>query len=133
MIRMTLPEFYEALKAQQSERVRRTMEAPDRKDLAFVCPMCGTVQTARDLMTAGGFETFKDVAKMIGFSCIGRLTGAGSPRKESDGKPCNWTLGGFFLAHKLEIIDADGKAHPHFEIATADQIAAHSTGAEDKG
>lgn len=84
-------------------------------EIKFVCPMCGTVQSANDLIAAGAGKTFEDVEKYIGFSCVGRFTGAGSPRKKPDGKPCNWTLGGLFQFHKLEVITPDGKHHPHFE------------------
>ena len=82
----------------------------------FICPICGTAQSAEDLVAAG---VPKDkVGSYIGFSCVGRWTEAG-PHKKDDkpGKGCDWTLGGLFSLHKLEIEDNEGKMHPHFELA----------------
>jgi hypothetical protein len=113
---MTLDEFHAACKAQVSRR----------EDLAFVCPMCGTVQSSVDLIAAGAGADFDAVEKYLGFSCVGRFTGKGSPRKEPDGEACNWTLGGLFLVHKLEVITEDGKHHPTFELATPEQAKEHA-------
>lgn len=96
------------------------------EDYAFICPMCRTVQSARDLIRAGAGADFEAVRQYVGFSCVGRWTNAGSPRAEPDGKPCNWTLGGLFTTHKLEVIDDSGKYHPHFEVATPEQAKAHA-------
>jgi len=96
-----------------------------RMDLAFVCPMCGTVQSGRDLMAAGAGETFAEIERHLGYSCVGRWTEAEAPRKEPDGKPCNWTLGGLFKLHTLEVITADGQHHPSFEPATPTQAQVH--------
>lgn len=126
MIRMTIHEFHQALKAQQAERLLTSdgkIDHPQREDFVFVCPMCKYPQSARDLIAAGAGADFDAVANTIGFSCVGRYTGAGSPRKEPDGKPCDWTLGGLFHTHCLLVIDDDGKEHPHFEVATAEQVA----------
>jgi hypothetical protein len=111
---MKLEEFQAALKSQ----------GVGHEDFAFVCPMCKTVQSARDLIAAGAGNDFDEVEKYLGFSCVGRFTGAGSPRKEPDGKPCNWTLGGLFTVHKLEIETPDGERHPRFEVATPEQAKA---------
>lgn len=113
---MTLHEFHAALRAQSVK---------DRADLVFICPMCQTPQTANDLIKAGAGADFDAVAGKIGFSCIGRFTGAGSPRREPDGKPCNWTLGGLFQMHKLEVVTDDGNRCPHFEPATPEQVLSH--------
>jgi hypothetical protein len=45
--------------------------------------------------------------------------------KAPDGKPCNWTLGGLFRTHTLEVVTPDGKKHPRFEVATPEQAQAH--------
>jgi hypothetical protein len=79
------------------------------------------MQTGNDLIRAGAGKTFEDVEKYLGFSCVGRFTGAKSPRKEPDGKPCNWTLGGLFSLHTLEVVTPDGEHHPRFEVATPEQ------------
>lgn len=108
---ITLTEFHQACKAQGM---------PHSLDMAVVCPMCGTVQSARDLIAAGAGADYEGVRHILGFNCVGRYTGAPSPRATPDGKPCNWTLGGQFQTHKLEVV-VDGKAYPIFEVATPEQ------------
>ncbi|PWJ88430.1 hypothetical protein C8D77_111153 [Mesorhizobium loti] len=107
---MTIPEFHAALKEQGVEA---------REDLAFKCPLCGTIQSARSLIGAGAGKTMDEVERFLAFSCVGRFNNAGPHKKGAPaGKGCDWTLGGFFRLHCLEIIDEDGKAHPRFEIAS---------------
>lgn len=113
---LTVEQFQAALKAQGVQR----------DDLALVCPMCATVQSPKDFMAAGAGSTIDEVEKYLGFSCVGRWTGAPSPRKEPDGKPCNWTLGGLFSLHKLEVVTPDGRRHPMFEPATPEQAQKHA-------
>lgn len=94
----------------------------DKMDWAFVCPMCGTVQS-QNLLIHSGADC--ENRKMLAFSCVGRLTGKGSPSEEK-GKShgCNWTLGGLFHMHELEVVTEDGIHHPQFEPATAEQAQA---------
>lgn len=113
---ITVAEYHSAFRAQRAAR---------REQLAVVCPMCGTVQTAQDLIDAGAGKTFDDVEGYFGFSCIGRFTGKGSPRKEQDGQACNWTLGGLLQIHKLEVATPDGRSLPRFEAATPEQASEH--------
>jgi len=113
---LTLEQYHEAMKAQGVGL---------RNFLAVKCPMCQTVQTAADLISAGAGADFDAVEKYLAFSCVGRFTGAGSPRKKPDGKPCNWTLGGLFSCHKLEVVTPDGEKHPRFELATPEEAQAH--------
>lgn len=109
---LTLEQFKQQLKDQNVERL----------DFAFACPMCGTIQSARLLIKAGAGEDFDAVSRVVGFSCVGRFTGKGSPSDESTKQQgCNWTLGGLFQTHSLEVITPDGERHPHFEPATAEQ------------
>ena len=115
---MTLAKFHAALKAQG---------VPSHLDSAFICPMCHVVQSARDLISAGAGKTMDDVERFVGFSCVGRFLDAPGPRRQPDGKPCNWTLGGFFQLHDLEVITEDGKRHPRFALATPEQAQAHAT------
>jgi hypothetical protein len=112
---MTVAEFHAALKAQ----------GVPRDDLAMRCPMCGTVQSARDLIEAGAGADFDAVERFMGFSCVGRFTGAASPRSKPDGKPCDWTLGGLFRTHKLEVVTPDGRRHPRFDVASPEEARAH--------
>lgn len=113
--KISVEEFHARLKAQGVSA---------RKHLAMVCPMCGVAQSMNSLIEAGAGATEDEVEKHLGFSCVGRFTKAGPPRKKPDGEPCNWTLGGFFKAHELEIITADGKSHPTFRPATAAEAQA---------
>ncbi len=121
---MTVEEFRNAAKNQG---------VSDAKDIAVICPMCQTVQSFRDLIAAGAGEDMDAVEKYLGFSCVGRFSGAGSPRKEPDGQPCNWTLGGLFQTHKLEVITPDGEHFPTFELATPEQAQARAAIARLEG
>lgn len=112
---MTLAEFHAACKAQ----------APSHDLIVFRCPACKTLQTARDLIAAGAGANFDEVERYLAFSCVGRFTGAASPRKAPDGQPCNWTLGGLFQIHTFEVITPDGDAHPRFELATREEADAY--------
>ena len=79
----------------------------DNRKWKFVCPMCNTVQSAEDLVKAGAPDD-DDLNGYVGFSCIGRF---------DDKQGCNWTLGGLFRFHKLEIETEDGVRHPRFCLA----------------
>lgn len=111
---MTLDEFHAALKAQ----------GVPREHLALKCPVCKTVQSMRDLATAGVAEDKVDT--FFGFSCVGRFTNAGPKQKdEPPGRGCDWTLGGLFQIHELEVVTPDGKRHPTFAPATPEEAQAH--------
>jgi hypothetical protein len=72
-------------------------------------------QSMHDFICAGVDP--EQAEKSIGFSCLGRFTGAGSPKKNS-GNYCNWSLGGLLRIHELEVTTPDGEVHPFFEIAS---------------
>ena len=55
------------------------------------CPMCGKVTQVSEFKEAGAKGP--DCAFV---ECIGRYTGMGTPRKEPDGKGCNWAAYGLF-------------------------------------
>jgi len=111
---MTIEEYREAIRAQ----------GVPREHVAFRCPMCGTIQSMTSLIRAGAGRTAEEVERYVGFSCVGRWTGAGSPRPENQGKGCNWTLGGLLQLHRLEVVTEDGTAHPWFEVATPEEAQA---------
>lgn len=94
--RITVQDFHRILKAQDVER---------REDLEFICPGCGTVQSAQDLIDAGAGDTFEDVASQIAFSCVGR---------HDPERGCDWTLGGLLQIHDLVVVQEDGTATPRF-------------------
>lgn len=103
---MTVDEFHAAIKNQGASTIL---------GVRLICPMCNRVQTPKDLIDAGAGKTFDDVEKYFGFSCVGRWLNAG-PFKKDNLKGCDWTLGGFFKLHKLEVVTTDGKRHPRFEL-----------------
>jgi hypothetical protein len=111
MLTMTLEEFQAAIKSQ----------GVPIEHVAMRCPRCNCLQTATDLIEAGAGQDLDSVQGYLGFSCLGRFTGAGMARKEPDGQPCNWTLGGLFSIHKMEVLTPDGARHPRFELATPDE------------
>jgi len=107
-----------------------------REHLAFKCVICGTVQSMASLIAAG---CAADKAEsLVGFSCEGRLTGAGAwpSNKKKDAKSvarrkvrgCDWTLGGLFRLHRIEVTGkvtgTDGKPQPIFDLATPEEAQA---------
>lgn len=116
MRQITLEELLNELEAQEVPRMH----------FAVRCPACNTIQSPMSFILHG--VSLDDYAKYIGFSCIGRFTGAGPVKSLSTSPPqyglgCNWSLGGFLKIHELEIIADDG-VHPHFEVATKEQAQA---------
>lgn len=96
-------------------------------DVAFVCVACGTVQSMRDFVACG--RTAEQAQTQIGFSCVGRWTNAGPPPAqpiEGNTKGCNWSLGGLFSIHTVEVVLEDGNTHPAFDLATTEQAQEHA-------
>ncbi len=114
--KITLEQFKDEAKAQGVERV----------DITVICPLCDTPQSMRALIAAGAGATEPDVEKFIGFSCVGRFTGAGSCFAKNHPKRigCDYTLGGLFKLPKLIVLLPDGEEFPHFEIASKEQAEA---------
>ena len=115
---LTIPQFHAELKEQG---------VSSQQHSALVCPICKTVQSMASLVKAGA--TQEEAERMIGFSCEGRLTNAGpmpgnASAKRKATRGCDWSLGGLFKLHKLEVEDEEGAKHPRFEIATPDEAQA---------
>jgi len=111
-----LSEYLDLLRAQDVPRLHLAME----------CPMCGTIQSAADLIAAGAGKDFDGVEQYIGFSCVGRWTNAGPPPKtKGTQRGCDWTLGGLFAIADLTVITPDGKKHLRFMPATPEQAKAN--------
>lgn len=118
--RITLAEAHARFKAQG---------VSGDKHIAFVCPICGTVQSMASLIAAGCKA--EKVEGYVGFSCEGRFSGAGpwvSEKDKSDKaekrraiRGCDWTLGGLLHLHELEVVFPDRAERPTFVIATAEQ------------
>lgn len=109
MLTVTLEQFH----AQCKEQAGSTL------DTVVICPACKTLQCGHDFIAAGVEP--ERVPRVLGLNCVGRYTGAPSARKVPDGQPCNWSLVGLFQIHTMEVIDADGVKHPHFELASVEQ------------
>jgi hypothetical protein len=69
---------------------------PHGRDWAFRCPACGAAQTPAQFVALGLTED-QALSRVYG-SCLGRLRGAT--------QGCDWTLGGLFQIHTLEVGDA---------------------------
>ncbi len=118
LLTLTLDEFQSRLIAQNVPR----------KHYTFICPMCGTLQSATDLIKVGAGENFDEVEKYLAFSCIGRWTHANPPPvtdKKGTQIGCNWTLGGLFSCHDLVVLTPDDTKHPRFLPATPEQAQHH--------
>ena len=84
----------------------------DHRDWKFKCPQCGNIQSYRDF--EGLVEHPEDV---FYYSCIGRW---------KKGVGCDWTLGGLFKIHKVEVTAEDGTVVPSFEFSDAPQEMAEA-------
>lgn len=84
---------------------------------AFKCVRCGNIQSAASLVK---YMSTNDAFACVYFSCEGRFT------KDSG---CDWTLGGLFRIHKMEVLKEDennpvcGVLHavPVFEPASREE------------
>lgn len=91
---------------------------PDPKKWRFRCVRCGNVQSFESVIEHNPALAPKDgeaegdsrIWRWINFACEGRHT---------EGRGCDWTLGGLFQIHTLEIIDESGTIHPSFEFDEA--------------
>lgn len=118
---MTVCDATRALVITRTQIMNRVIYAHASK-----CPICCTAESGADLVAAGAGGDFDAAQHYLGFSCIGRFTGAGGQVKATPpGKSCNWTLGGLFQMHELEVITEDGERHPLFEPASPTEAQAH--------
>ena len=79
----------------------------DSKEWKFVCPSCGHKQSVKSVVQNNPSLNPEDVENWIHYNCEGRI---------NEGEGCNWTLGGLFKIHELEI-DYFGKIIQSFEFA----------------
>ena len=105
---------------------RLTAQGVSREHLAFRCWMCGTVQSLRSFELAG--VALASAEYQIGFSCVGRHTGAGAwdaqnpVRRAVPG--CDWTLGGLLGGGAIKLVGEGGKERWSFAVATPDEARA---------
>lgn len=112
---ISLDDFLAELKAQG---------VSSRRHAAFICVMCKCPQSIASMARDCPSASEADIESSLGFACVGRWTGAGSPRGEPDGSPCNWTLGGLLSFSELYVVKPDGMKVPHFELASPEQAQA---------
>lgn len=101
-----------------------------RNHIAFKCPKCARVQSARDFIRAGVGPTVDDVAEHLGTSCIGRFTGASLASNAQDGQACTWTLAGLLQSEDFEVVE-DGVSHPMFAPASTEEAQTHMRTAKE--
>lgn len=76
----------------------------------FKCPICGSIQSIDIVHEADPSLSKADIQGWIYYNCKGRYLDT----KRWGG--CNYTLGGFIRAHKLEVLNDDGSVTPVFEF-----------------
>lgn len=91
----------------------------DPKHWRFVCPSCGVTQSIADFIEARPDVDPNVLARSVGFSCIGRWTGAEGAFNREKFAPCNYTSGGLFCINALVVVMDDGEQVPAFEPAPA--------------
>lgn len=113
--------------ASRLPRVRVTREAwlriggqlfgENPREWRFQCPACGHVQCAREVRERN--PDAKNLSDWIYFSCEGRHT---------RGVGCDWTLGGLFQIHTLEVQGEGKKPTPVMRFAheRADELLAEA-------
>lgn len=89
----------------QAEGLRRFGRDP--LDWRFKCVICGHVQDGRGMMERHNISQDEALSRSS-FSCEGRLGGE---------EGCDWSLGGLFKLHTVEIVHPDGSREPVFEFA----------------
>ncbi|MES2712009.1 MAG: VVA0879 family protein [Pseudomonadota bacterium] len=123
----------ERISLAEAHRRMQAQGVSAQRHFAFACPICGTVQSMASLVAAGCPSA--EVQGAIGFSCEGRFSGAGPWPSSKDRsakaaqrrqvRGCDWTLGGLFRLHALEIEWPEDRApaaadpRPCFEIVDA--------------
>lgn len=88
-------------------RIGSELFGDDPRKWRFRCVRCGHEQSHEDATTRN--PSIGDTSSWIFFSCEGRRT---------RGVGCDWTLGGLFQVHTLEVFD-QGRLVPSFEFAHA--------------
>ena len=80
---------------------------------AFRCPKCGHIQSVASLMCHG--LSYEEASARAYYACEGRFTPATG---------CDWTLGGLFQIHTLEVVTPGGRSLPCFEPAAPEEAQA---------
>lgn len=99
---ITLDQFVTRLQAQ----------GVPQEHYAFRCVRCGHIQSAVSLAR---YLPPEDAGNAAYFACEGRF---------NRGTGCDWTLGGLFRIHKLEVLSENGHLVPVFEPASPEEARA---------
>jgi hypothetical protein len=75
--------------------------------MKFRCVMCGNVQSGASVCARNPEIKLEDTVNWIFFACEGRHT---------DGVGCDWTLGGLFQLHRLEVVWPPDDEHPEDSV-----------------
>lgn len=86
----------------------------DRWNWRFVCPCCGHVATAKNYKEAGAPEG------AVGYSCVGRWSGAKRGALGEGPGPCNYAGGGLFAFGPVKIEDRCYMAFEGMDLPSAD-------------
>jgi len=92
-------------------------------DVAFVCPACGHIATAKEHVDAGG--TLNNAPQQ----CIGRTTGKGTKNQKDLGDGCNWAAFGLFgtLGKGRAIVFPDDSRCEVFDFAPEREVPKDDT------
>lgn len=80
----------------------------DHRAWRFRCPRCGNIQSIASVLEHN--PSLKDPSNWIYVSCEGRHV---------PGHGCDWTLGGLFKIHTVEVVVDDEGTLPVFEFDDA--------------
>jgi hypothetical protein len=98
---------------------RTIYDTPD--NIAFACVACGHRQSRASVLERNKQLKADDVSCWVFMACEGRYT---------EGVGCDWTLGGLFKLHTLEVVHR-GDVVPCFEFADASAISGPVAAAPD--
>lgn len=99
-------------------------------DWRFKCPSCGHVQSTGEVLQRHPTLDRNSIKEWIYFNCEGRQWACKGKKPQLG---CDWTLGGLFQIHKVEVVTPDGKSIQAFEFAHEEgmaRIVAACTGCE---
>ncbi len=83
---------------------------PDEMLWCWKCPSCGHVASTQDYKDAGA------TSSAVGFSCVGRWTGATQDAFADGPGPCNYAGGGLIGINPIAVKDGE-TTHRIFEFA----------------
>ena len=97
------------IKMNYEEWIKKAKElfGKDSYEWKFKCPSCGHVQSVKSWLEHNPSLNPEEIENLVFFNCEGRI---------NEGHGCDWTLGGLFQIHKVEV-KFNEKMVPVFEYA----------------